>query len=48
MIDYIKEFRDKYKDKKAFIENFVNSLLGKTTKQPYGLDNMSIIVLDFV
>lgn len=48
MIDYIKEFRDKYKDKKAFIENFVQSLLGKHAKQPYGLDNMSVVVIDLL
>ncbi len=46
MIDYIKEYRDKYKDKKVFIEHFVQSLLGKHTKQPYGLDNMSLVVID--
>jgi len=48
MIDYMKEFKDKFKDKKACIENFVHSLLGKNCKQPYGLDNMSVIVIDFV
>ena len=48
MIDYIKEFKDKYKDKKVFIENFLQSLLGKNTKQMYGLDNMSVIFIDLV
>lgn len=48
MIDHFMDFRSKHKDKKALIEAFVQSLLGKNVKQSYGLDNMSIIVLDFV
>ncbi len=40
--------RDKYKDKKHSIEKFVDCLLGKTVKQQYGLDNMSVILIDFV
>ena len=47
MIDYAKDLKDKYKDKKLFIEKFIDSLLGKSVKQPYGLDNMSAILIDF-
>lgn len=48
MVDYVKEMREKYKDKKQFVEKFVDSLLGKSVKQQYGLDNMSVIFIDFV
>jgi len=48
MVDYVKEFKDKYKDKKLCVEKFVDSLLGKSVKQHYGLDNMSAIFIDFV
>lgn len=48
MVDYIKEMRDKNKDKKQFVEKFVDSLLGKSVKQQFGLDNMSVIFIDFV
>lgn len=32
MVDYVKEMREKYKDKKQFVEKFVDSLLGKSVK----------------
>ena len=48
MVQYVKEMRDKTNDKKVFIQSFVHSLLGKDVKHKYGLDNMSVIFIDFV